>query len=105
MTVSKRLPAREDAPEPGDGGRRTVHGRVTDQAGNAVAGAKVEVWREAALLTTQCSVCNPSLIDDPDSEVARQLMEAIKGGKLSRKVIAETVTGPDGKFEIQSPTS
>lgn len=102
--VSKQLAALEDAPEAGDGGRRTVHGQVLDHAGNPVAGAKVEVWREPPVLSTNCSVCNAALIDDTDSEVARQLMEAIKSGKLSHKVIAETVAGPDGKFEIQAPT-
>jgi hypothetical protein len=102
--VSKQLLALEQQPEPGDGGRRTVHGRVVDAKGNPVPGAKVETWREAVLLTTQCAVCNASLIDDNDTETARALMEAMRSGKLSRKVIAETVAGPEGKFEIQSPT-
>ncbi len=101
--LEQQLAALEQTASTGDGGRSTVHGTVVDGDGNPVPAARVEVWRAAAVLTATCSVCGSALIDDNDPKVGRELMEMIRSGKLARKVIAETVAGPDGAFDLEVP--
>jgi hypothetical protein len=87
-----------------DAGVGRVSGRVVDEQGNPVEGARVRVYAERSELERlECGVCHLSVSECDDPSTVRKLIQGLRDGTIHASVpFAETLSAADGTFVFES---